>query len=396
MRRAACFIALVVAAQSCPAWEFTSAIEVSRHQGKNTFHHLDATGRRSIAVNDEWVAVSWEDNHSGETNAYVALKRLTDDRFLNAEQLNTAGSAYTPGITAFADGFVAGWSDDDAVWARFIGADSKGSPVRVSTSHADQIALAPLDSTSAIAVWMSRENGTCIYAARLQLKGTALTAGTPTPVSDCAVQRSQSQPAVATGSDGTVIVWQDRTTGTNRVYASRTKDAATFTEPVQINETVKKSATWGAGSSAINPSIEHGAQGFWVSWLDKRADRAGYKVYSALSEDGLSWSENLKVQDDFGDETPQWSVSLAVSPTGDGIATWSDAREAAGQDIYFARTEDGDWSENHLFEGGAGPGDQGSPSVAVDAKGTLHIVWIDKADENSSALKYATGTADEP
>ena len=108
-------------------------------------------------------------------------------------------------------------------------------------------------------------------------------------------------------------------------YASLAKDAGQFSAPVQINDTVQKSASYGSGSSAINPVVASSAQGYWLAWLDKRADRAGYKIYSAHSRDGRTWSEDLKVQDDFGDETPQWSVSLAIASTGAAVAVWSDA-----------------------------------------------------------------------
>lgn len=385
-------VGLLSAAHACAAWEFSAPYDVTPEPSANTFHHLDATGRRNIAVNLDTVAVAWEDNHTGRADAYIAFRRRTDAAFSTPLRLNADAEAYAPGVAAAGTGFLAGWTEAGAVWVRHVDTKAAGQSVRLSTRNADQLALASLDEHSAIAVWTeTRQDGTCIQTARLEIEGNTVTAGRAQPVSDCASQRFQTQPAVVMGTKGVLVAWQDRSAGSNRVYASLAKDARHFSAPVQISATIQKSANYGAGSSAINPVVAASAQAYWIAWLDKRADRAGYKIYSAHSADGLAWSENLKVQDSFGDEAPQWSVAMTVTAAGTAVAAWSDAREGNGQDIFCSMFGDGAWSDNVLIEHAAAALDQDSPSLIGDANGGIHLVWRHQSADGSARIRYSAG-----
>ncbi|MBI5040208.1 MAG: hypothetical protein HZB57_03100 [Gammaproteobacteria bacterium] len=389
--------ALLCSAHAYATWEFSAPLDVSPDHAPNVFQHLDASGRRNIAVNRDAVAVVWEDNHAGQPDAYIALKRLADKTFSTPQRVSAGAEAFAPGVAAFGAGFLAGWTEGDTVWVRYVDGNGIGQPVRLSTRTADQLALAPLDLQTALAVWMeTRADGTCIHAARLAFVGNSVTAGRAFPVSDCASQRFQARPALATGPKGILVVWQDRSTGINRVYVSVAADARHFSPPVQINDTIEKSATYGSGSSAIDPVVAQSAAGCWAVWLDKRADRAGYKIYSAQSADGRVWSDNLKVQDDFGDETPQWSVSVTDISPGGALVAWSDAREGNGQDIYYSVFQDGAWSDNYLLEHAAATHGQDSPALVSDANGGVHLIWRQQSDHGDSRIKYAYGrrTAD--
>ena len=385
-------LCLLSAVPACAAWTFSAPLDVSPEQNSKTFYHLDATGRRNIAVNHHTLAVVWEDNHTGRADAYVALKWLADKSFSAPVRMSAGTEAFAPGVAAVGAGFLAGWTEGNAVWVRYVDGSGLGQAVRLSKHAADQLALAPLDSTTAMAVWTETvAGGTCIHAAHLDVTGNSVTAGHAFPIADCATQHFQTQPALVAGPQGVLVVWQDRSSGANRVYGSIAKDAQHFSPPVQINDTIAKSATYGSGSSAINPVVAAFAEGYWVAWLDKRADRAGYKIYSARSSAGREWSEDLKVQDAFGDETPQWSVSVTVTPTGEALAAWSDAREGNGQDIYYAFFRDGVWSDNYLLEHAAATRDQDNPSVVSDAEGNIHLIWRHQSDDGTSRIKYAVG-----
>lgn len=385
-------IGLLISAPACAAWEFSAPLDVSPQHARKAFYHLDAAGRRNIAANRDTVAVVWEDDHAGRPDAYIALKRMADAAFSSSRQLNAGGEAFAPGVTAVGEGFLAGWTEADTVWVRYVDGKTFGEPLQLSTHSADQLALAALDGRTALAVWTETlAEGTCIHAARLEVSGSEITAGRAFPVADCAAQRHQTQPTLSVGPKGVLVVWQDRSSGTNSVYASLAEDAEEFSAPVQINDTVQKSASYGSGSSAVNPVVASSDQGYWLAWLDKRADRAGYKIYSAHSRDGLAWSDDLKVQDDFGDETPQWSVSLAIAPGGAPVAVWSDAREDNGQDVYYGTFAADAWSDNVLLEPAAGALDQHNPAVAVDASGGLHLIWLHQSADGVSRIKYSFG-----
>lgn len=391
-RAGVCVIGLMCSAPAGAGWEFSAPLDVVPPQSAKTFYHLDAAGRRNIAAGSDTVAVVWEDDHAGRPDAYIALKRFSDAAFAAPVRLNVGDEAFAPGVTAFGEGFLAGWTEADAVWVRLIDGKTLGAPLRLSSRSADQLALAGLDARTALAVWTETlPEGTCIHAARLELKGEGIVAGRAYPVSDCAAQRHQTQPTLTAGPQGVLVAWQDRSSGTNSVFASLADAAGRFSAPVQINDTVQKSATYGSGSSAINPVAAATEEGYWLAWLDKRADRAGYKIYSARSTDGRAWSEDLKVQDDFGDETPQWSVSLAATPAGAAVAVWSDAREDEGQDIYFAEYRDGEWSENIAIDHASGARDQHYPALAVDAADGLHLIWLHQSEDGGSRLRYSFG-----
>jgi len=385
-------VSMLGVAQACAAGEFSAPIDVSPQLGPQTFYHLDATGRRNIAVNNDTVAVVWEDNHAGRPDAYIALKQFDEKTFLSPRRINVGAEAFAPSVAAAGSGFLVGWSETDSVLARYVDAQGVGKPVRLTTRSADQIAIALLDNRTAMAVWVETlSSGTCIHAARLALTQDSITAGRSFPVTDCRSQRFQAQPTLVAGPKGILVVWQDRSSGTNRIYGSLSKDAQHFSPPVQINETIQKSASYGSGSSAINPVVAQSADRYWVLWLDKRADRAGYKIYGAQSTDGLAWSSNVPVQDSFGDETPQWSVSVTLSSEGEALAAWSDAREGNGQDVYYAFFRDGAWSDNNLVEHAAASRDQDSPALGSDAAGRIHLIWRHQSDEGTSRIKYAVG-----
>lgn len=387
-----CLIGLLGSAPVCADWVFSAPIDVATPQTAKTFYHLDAAGRRSIAAGQDTLAVVWEDDHAGRPDVYVALKTFNAGIFTPPRRLNAEAEAYAPGVTALGKAFLAGWTEADAVWVRVVDGGTLGDPLRVSVRNADQLALTALDARTALAVWTETlPAGTCIHAARLDVQDMSIRAGRPFPVSDCAAQQHQTRPALTAGPQGVLVAWQDRSSGTHRIYASLVHADGRSSAPVQINDTIQKSASYGNGSSAIDPVVAASAHGYWLAWLDKRADRAGYKIYSAHTAGAHAWSDDLKVQDDFGDETPQWSAALAVMPDGKAVTVWSDAREDNGQDVYYADFRDGAWGDNVLIEHAAGARDQHSPAVAADAAGKLHLVWLHQSDDGGSRIRYSVG-----
>lgn len=391
------FIPLIgfIGAPAHADWAFSAPLDLAEGLDAQTYYHLDAGGRHNIAANNDAVAVVWEDNHSGQPQVYLAVKQHSAATFTAPRRLNQQTEAYAASIRATATGFLIGWTEADTVWAVHTDGKRSGTPLRLSAGTADQLSFTVLDNGTALAVWTQlRPQGSCIYASRLQLQQTQLQSDTPSPVADCRQQQLQSHPSAAGGADGIVVAWQDRSSGVNRVYGSHSVAATQFSAPVQINESIQKSEQYGLGSSAINPVLSWHADGFWALWLDKRADRAGYKIYGAHSKDGLTWSENIAVQDSFGDETPQWSVALAHDAAGMPIAAWSDARENNGQDIYLAGYTDNAWSDNTLVTWAAGALDQDSPALTSDPQGRLHLVWRHQSEDGKQVIRYTVATAD--
>jgi len=47
------------------------------------------------------------------------------------------------------------------------------------------------------------------------------------------------------------------------------------------------------------------------------------------------------------------------------------------------------WSENLAVPGASGPGEQAQPSVALDARGGLHLAWVERdAPDSRTRLRY--------
>ncbi len=114
-----CFVAWLWSASVLAApWEFGEPVTVSAAR-PGVFHHLEAAGRRSIAVSsDGMVAIVWEDNRDGTPRAYVAFRAAGKSEFV-LQRLSGMQEAYEPVVSALPQGgFVFGWEESGHVWAR--------------------------------------------------------------------------------------------------------------------------------------------------------------------------------------------------------------------------------------------------------------------------------------
>jgi hypothetical protein len=58
---------------------------------------------------------------------------------------------------------------------------------------------------------------------------------------------------------------------------------------------------------------------------------------------------------------------------------------------------DGTWSPDVVVTGASGEGYQGSPALALDPRGDLHLIWIERDDLSSpSRLRYLRATFSGP
>ena len=62
-------------------WQFDSRIAVTPEPARSTYHHLDGAGRRHIAVSGGMVAVTWEDDRSGDPQVYAAILSADGEAF---------------------------------------------------------------------------------------------------------------------------------------------------------------------------------------------------------------------------------------------------------------------------------------------------------------------------
>lgn len=407
-------LALVLASgaagiQAAP-WTFDPPIAVSDDQGPRIFHHLESAGRRSIAVSEAGVAVVWEDNRSGVPQAYLAMRPAGATAFGSARQISTGAEAFEPVVATLPEGrFLIGWEQDGSLWLRLAGGSDLGPAVRLSASTGRQISLATRPDGGADAAWAEdTPQGQTLLAAPIRL-GQGLAAPAPreaVPVSPVPEHAFQGYPALSHAVDGTLILaWEDRRHGHTRLLYSHRKGDGRFAPARQLNEhseppPAKEGEPVYLGSGVMRVALAATAPDPLLAiWLDKRTPVAGYAVWGAASSDGgRTFGPNTRVHDSLGALVPQWHAALAGHPSGLAAAVWDDAREGwAGDgeesgDVWLAWSTGEGWSANLAVPGASGPGYQGDPAVAFDAKGDLHLVWIERAGLDApSRIRYLQG-----
>ena len=209
------------------------------------------------------------------------------------------------------------------------------SRVNNDAGGADQgapaIAVAP--NRDVQVVWRDARSaatkGTDIYAARSTNRGaTWIYPATPW-VNDDSGNVAQQEPTIAIDRAGTIYVaWTDFRSGPNPdIYAARsTSGGVSFGASVKVNDDV--GPVW-----QFQPSLAANDGKIVVAWTDLRTGGStNLDIYASTSLDGLTWSANVKVNDDSS-AASQLQPSVSIDSTGDIFAAWSDTR-GSGQDLY--------------------------------------------------------------
>lgn len=399
MRRvlvAAALTAAAPAATAAPGWQFSERVAVTGQVGNKVFHHLDAAGRRSVAVSARRVAVVWEDNSDGKPTAYIAIKPERSATFLAPVALSGATAAYAPSIASLGGGdFIVGWEEGGATWARVVTIVGLGAPTRLDGGEAAQVSFAAAADGRLAAAWARREphGKRRVYSAWIARKGDQLQAEAPVPVDRTETRAPQHYPVVAVSDNTATVLWEDRRRGHTTILAAHRAVGAGFGAPVLVNEPVKKSDRYGSGSGVSRPTSATAGDKLLAAWMDKRGSRKGYGVYAAeRSAAGKTWSRNERVHDDFGEQNSQWHPSIVANAVGQVVALWDDDRDGTSDVFLSTRTPDG-WSGNEVVVPAASRAIETNPAAAMDATGTLHVVWTSQEVENGpTRLWYASGS----
>ncbi len=173
----------------------------------------------------------------------------------------------------------------------------------------------------------------------------------------------QQDPTIAVDAAGTIYVaWTDyRNPNTSPdIYEAWSANAgASFGANVKVNDDRGL-------APQLNPSLAANAGKVQIAWADYRTGGAtNYDIYTASSVDGVTWSPNMKVNDDTLPNNYQATPSIAVDSAGDVFAAFLDTR-AIGWDVYAATLDVVAPTAN---AGSAVTADQGTP-VAFDGTGS--------------------------
>ncbi|NWG87370.1 MAG: exo-alpha-sialidase [Hydrogenophilaceae bacterium] len=379
-------LSLPVAAQ----WQFDAPIALAAAKA-GVFHHLDASGRKAIAVADGRVAIAWEDNRNGTPTCHVALRPDSAAGF--REFSFGQGECFEPALTALDHGrFALIWEDAAGMNAALLTERGISATLNLA-AQGSQGTLAYLPGRGLFAAWSGRDGRwQRIYRARLTVAGQPTLADAAQPADPALPADDQIYPALAVAGGGIALAWEDRRLGHTVIFGSRSDDGTDWTPPLRVSQNPSGSSSGlGRGSGAMRPALAAFGARLAAVWLDKRDFLSGYDVYAALSDDGgQHFGPNLKVQDSFGDSIAQWHAAAAGNDRGDLVIAWDDERDG-NADIWLSwRTTDG-FADNLSPPPAHGPGSQSDPVITLDDKGTLHLAWIERNAEGHSRLRYARG-----
>ncbi|MES9990842.1 MAG: hypothetical protein ABW098_02750 [Candidatus Thiodiazotropha sp.] len=386
-----------------PPWQFESAVVVSgaRNGGHHFYHHLDSSGRRNIAVSEQYIAIAWEDDRDATPRIYLGYKETTDSKFSQALQISGEGEAYEPSIVPLSeDRFVIAWEENGTIHARLALLHDRlqlGAIVKLDNEASSQVSLSA-HGERIIAVWSQRSG----RFGRIYTKQLHVTADGKLKIKHgCAVDSlppsdDQLYPTAAFSGDRLVVAWEDRRPKHTIIMAAAEQPANScrFSNPVRISEKPEgRNLPYGAGHGVSRVAMgSYGEQGLFAVWADKRDFRDGYDIWGApLIADEKLFGDNQKVQDDFGGLSKQRHATIAGARDGTLIVAWDDEREG-DTDLVMSWLEDGNWSDDWPVSVASGEGQQGNPSIALDSLGNLHMSWVQRESVGGpTQLKYAFG-----
>ena len=350
------------------------------------FFQLDSSGRKNIAASDADVGLVWDETRKGRTASYLAFKQINGNSGFGAPIRLGGEDAFDPVIAHCGKRYFLAWIDNAGVQAASYDGGAVSQPLPVAAGAVNELSIA-CAGDAALLAWSKRQDqGYAVEATRVQVANGQLSHAPNVAVAPTDKYRFQTNPGVAYAKGRIVVSWHDRSSGTNLLYATSGKQLDKLDTRVQVNELIKKSYEWGSGSSAVRNTLAVSENDRLVAvWLDKRASRAGYKVYSAFSNDGgISWGDNYNIIDEWGTIVPQWTPAVASNGRGKLLAVWMDAREDE-KTIWMSELNGMSWSSNTSLSGDAE--EAHSPVIAYSPDGTLHAAWIEK-DSGGSRIRY--------
>jgi hypothetical protein len=138
--------------------------------------------------------------------------------------------------------------------------------------------------------------------------------------------------------------------------------------------TASRRLTWTAGSSREPAIVVDLSGNLHVVWEEKAEN---YEIYYKRSSDGgATWTPNKRITWNSGG-----SPVIAIGSSGNLHVVWHDYT-LDYDEIYYKKSTDGgaNWMPSKRLTWTSG--DSGSPDIAVDSSGNLHVVWEDYTSWN--------------
>jgi hypothetical protein len=383
--------------QASDRWVFETRTAVSGEPANGVYHHLDGAGRKHIALSGQTVAAIWEDNRSRSPQVYAATKTGNEKLFSAAMLVSGGGEAYEPSIASLPENrFVLAWEQDAAIHARLLGTNGLAPALKLSSASASHVSLASLGSR-VFAAWREQlDRRWFIRVANLDAKenGELVIESVATVEAD-GLNSQLLFPSLAVNAAGLCVAWEDRRAGHTRLMVSHSMDQGrNFSAAQHLNEFFSNRNQYDQGSGVTRVALAaFSGDEILAAWMDKRRGGAGYGIFAALGSDGgESFGPNEKVHGEQGDRQPHYNPAVGGNLAGDFVIAWDDFRRG-DSDIWLSHyNEDDEWSRDFSPPPASGAGEQSHPAVALDERGGLHLLWIERADMDApSRLWYSRG-----
>jgi hypothetical protein len=300
------------------------------------------------------------------------------------------GEQERPAVAHGGGNFLVVWQDDRGTTTDVLGTrvsstgavqDSLG--IAISTEKNDQGSPAvAFDGTSFLVVWQDKRSGTWdIYGARVSTAGVVQdTTGTAISTATSLQQR----PAVAFDGTHYLVVWEDRRSGAWDIYGSRVSTAGLALDSSGI-------AISTASGDQQEPAVAFGSTGYLVTWQDKRSV-SDWNIYGArvTTAGGLLDTTGKAISNSAND---QQLPDVAFDGT-NFLVVWQDDRNGAAStrwDIFGARVSTAavvlEPAGIAISSYSTDLHDQKAPAVAFD--GTNHLVaWQDDRNATTKPVTW--------
>ena len=244
--------------------------------------------------------------------------------------------------------------------------------IAVSAASSDQSdpVVVPDDSGGIIVVWEDSRNGVNnidVYAQRVD--GSGVVKWNTNDVAVCTFANNQVDPAILSdGAGGIIVVWTDKRTGTDDVYAQRIDATGT---PRWTTDGVAISAVAGPQQSPVVASDSAGGAIF--AWFDYRNSISEIYAQRIDTTGTIHWTSG------------GLAVALGTAPAiasdnaGGAFITWG------GTDLYCQRINAAgttQWAGNGVPISTA-TGDQSKAFIIPDGSGGAIIAWEDHGNGSS-------------
>jgi len=201
----------------------------------------------------------------------------------------------------------------------------------------------------------------------------------------------QGEPAIAVDSDNTVyVVWTDkRISGENDIYGAASNNGPWTNVAIVNNE-----------NNQSNPAIATESEGsiLHLVWVDDTLGKD--HIFYAKTSGGLpgNYLTGSSIIDDYGSSADQLEPAIAVmGSTGNNLRVyvcWQDKRwlsSSGDTDIFFDEINSGPITNVFVGDDETNSG-QAEPALGIDRDGDPYIVWTDNRNMNTD-IYYAGSTS---